>query len=78
LADAAGIDSFTVGEHDRPDVMDSAGHVMPAAIAGAGHIVSLLGFGPDQLTKQPSRPPRSSRCPLPQPSSASPPPPAAS
>jgi len=28
LADAVGIDSFNVGEHYRPDFMDSAGHVM--------------------------------------------------
>src|SRR5258707_13831777 len=34
LADAVGIDSFNIGEHYRPDLMDSAGHVMLAAIAG--------------------------------------------
>ena len=34
LADAAGIDSFNIGEHYRPDLMDSANHVMLAAIAG--------------------------------------------
>jgi hypothetical protein len=50
VADAAAIDSFNIGEHSRPDLMDSAGHVMLAAIAGGGHIASLLGFGPDQLT----------------------------
>src|SRR5216683_139507 len=34
LADAVGIDSFNIGEHYRPELMDSAGHVMLAAIAG--------------------------------------------
>src|ERR1700682_276820 len=34
LADAVGIDSFNIGEHYRPDFMDSAAHVMLAAIAG--------------------------------------------
>src|SRR5260221_8700322 len=34
LADAVGIDSFNIGEHYRPDLMASAGHVMLAAIAG--------------------------------------------
>ncbi|MEY2453359.1 MAG: hypothetical protein QOD92_2933 [Acidimicrobiaceae bacterium] len=33
LADAVGIDSFNIGEHYRPEMMDSAGHVMLAAIA---------------------------------------------
>src|SRR3977135_2028614 len=33
LADAVGIDSYNIGEHYRPDFMDSAGHVMLAAIA---------------------------------------------
>src|SRR6202047_2405941 len=34
LADAVGIDSFNIGEHYRADLMDSAGHVILAAIAG--------------------------------------------
>src|SRR5712672_2673796 len=34
LADSVGIDSFNIGEHYRPDFMDSAGHVMLATIAG--------------------------------------------
>ena len=34
FADAVGIDSFNISEHYRPDFMDSAGHVMLAAIAG--------------------------------------------
>src|SRR5580765_1243415 len=33
LAEAVGIDSFNVGEHYRPEFMDSAGHVILAAIA---------------------------------------------
>jgi probable LLM family oxidoreductase len=34
LAEAVGIDSFNIGEHYRPEFMDSAGHVILAAIAG--------------------------------------------
>ncbi|MBV9097973.1 MAG: LLM class flavin-dependent oxidoreductase [Frankiaceae bacterium] len=34
LADAVGIDSFNIGEHYRTEFMDSAGHVVLAAIAG--------------------------------------------
>ena len=34
LADAVGIDSFNIAEHYRPDMMDSAAHVILAAIAG--------------------------------------------
>jgi probable LLM family oxidoreductase len=34
LADSVGIDSFNIGEHYRPEFMDSAGHVILAAIAG--------------------------------------------
>ena len=33
LAESVGIDSFNVGEHYRPEFMDSAGHVILAAIA---------------------------------------------
>src|SRR3954468_22787285 len=33
LADSVGIDSFNIGEHYRPEFMDSAGHVILAAIA---------------------------------------------
>jgi probable LLM family oxidoreductase len=33
FADSVGIDSFNISEHYRPDFMDSAGHVMLAAIA---------------------------------------------
>jgi probable LLM family oxidoreductase len=34
LADSVGIDSFNIGEHYRPELMDSANQVMLAAIAG--------------------------------------------
>ncbi len=34
LADAVGVDSFNIAEHYRPDMMDSAGSVILAAIAG--------------------------------------------
>src|ERR1700694_3226489 len=34
LADAVGIDSFNIAEHYRSEMMDSAGHVILAAIAG--------------------------------------------
>src|ERR1700745_2825069 len=34
LAEAVGIDSFNIGEHYKPDFMDSASHVVLAAIAG--------------------------------------------
>jgi probable LLM family oxidoreductase len=34
FADTVGIDSFNIAEHYRPDMMDSAGHVILAAIAG--------------------------------------------
>src|SRR5215468_869229 len=41
LADAVGIDSFNVGEHYRPEFMDSAGHVLLAAIAGRTERIRL-------------------------------------
>src|ERR1700738_4510967 len=41
LADAVGIDSFNIGEHYRPELMDSAGHVMLAAIAGRTEHIRL-------------------------------------
>jgi alkanesulfonate monooxygenase SsuD/methylene tetrahydromethanopterin reductase-like flavin-dependent oxidoreductase (luciferase family) len=34
LAESVGIDSFNIGEHYRPEFMDSAGHVILASIAG--------------------------------------------
>src|SRR5580693_4481071 len=41
LADAVGIDSFNIAEHYRPKFMDSAGHVMLAAIAGRTERIRL-------------------------------------
>src|SRR5216684_2077044 len=41
LADAVGIDSFNIGEHYRPELMDSAGHVMLAAIASRTQRIRL-------------------------------------
>jgi probable LLM family oxidoreductase len=41
LAESVGIDSFNVGEHYRPDFMDSAGHVLLAAIAGRTERIRL-------------------------------------
>jgi probable LLM family oxidoreductase len=41
LAEAVGIDSFNIGEHYRPEFMDSAGHVILAAIAGRTERVRL-------------------------------------
>jgi probable LLM family oxidoreductase len=41
LADAVGIDSFNIAEHYRPEMMDSAGHVMLAAIAGRTQRIRL-------------------------------------
>jgi probable LLM family oxidoreductase len=41
LADTVGIDSFNIAEHYRPDMMDSAGHVILAAIAGRTERIRL-------------------------------------
>jgi probable LLM family oxidoreductase len=41
LADSVGIDSFNIGEHYRPEFMDSAGHVMLAAIASRTERIRL-------------------------------------
>ena len=41
LADEVGIDSFNIGEHYRPELMDSANHVMLAAIAGRTEHIRL-------------------------------------
>jgi len=43
LADAVGIDSFNIGEHYRPEFMDSANHVVLAAIAGR---IESIRLGP--------------------------------
>src|SRR6202049_676375 len=41
LADAVGVDSFNIAEHYREDMMDSAGHVILAAIAGRTERIRL-------------------------------------
>src|ERR1700726_240153 len=41
LADAVGIDSFNIAEHYRPDMMDSAGPLILAAIAGRTERIRL-------------------------------------
>ena len=41
LAEAVGIDSFNIGEHYRPEFMDSANHVVLAAIAGQTERIRL-------------------------------------
>ena len=41
LAEAVGIDSFNIGEHYRDDMMDSAAHVVLAAIAGRTERIRL-------------------------------------
>src|SRR3954447_26201994 len=41
LAEQVGIDSFNIGEHYRDDMMDSASHVVLAAIAGQTERIKL-------------------------------------
>src|SRR6476661_1200149 len=41
LAERVGIDSFNIGEHYRDDMMDSAAHVVLAAIAGRTERIRL-------------------------------------
>src|SRR5271167_962397 len=41
LAEQVGIDSFNIGEHYRDDMMDSASHVVLAAIAGRTERIRL-------------------------------------
>ena len=41
LAEAAGVDSFSIGEHYRPEFMDSASHVILAAIASRTQRIRL-------------------------------------
>src|SRR5260370_31926788 len=42
FADRVGIDSFNISEHYRPAFMDSAGHVMLAAIASRTDRIRLV------------------------------------
>jgi len=51
LADSVGIDSFNIGEHYRPEFMDSASHVILAAIAGRTERIRL-GTGVTVLSSQ--------------------------
>src|SRR2546429_8044266 len=55
LAEQVGIDSFNIGEHYRDDMMDSAAHVVLAAVAArterirlgtAGSLLPTPGPGP--------------------------------
>src|SRR5258708_31878484 len=55
LAEAVGIDSFNIGEHYRPEMMDSAGHVMLAAIAGRTERIRLGTAGTVLSTHDPVR-----------------------
>src|ERR1700745_2982124 len=41
LAERVGVDSFNIGEHYRDDMMDSAGHVVLAAIAARTEKIRL-------------------------------------
>jgi alkanesulfonate monooxygenase SsuD/methylene tetrahydromethanopterin reductase-like flavin-dependent oxidoreductase (luciferase family) len=41
FAESVGIDSFNIGEHYRPEFMDSAGHVILAAIASRTERIRL-------------------------------------
>src|ERR1700745_2135195 len=41
LSEAVGIDSFNIGEHYRPEFMDSANHVVLAAIPGRTQRIRL-------------------------------------
>ena len=43
LAESVGIDSFNIGEHYRPEFMDSANHVILASIAARHPCTSALG-----------------------------------
>src|SRR6202790_1330472 len=55
LADAVGIDSFNIAEHYRRDFMDSAGHVILAAIAGRTKRIRLGTAGTVLSTHDPVR-----------------------
>src|SRR6201981_117436 len=55
LAEAVGIDSFNIGEHYRPEFMDSAGHVILAAIAGRPRRIRLRPAGTVLSTQDPVR-----------------------
>src|SRR3984893_13018806 len=52
VADSVGIDSFNIGEHYRPDFMDSAAHVVLAAIAAR---TKRIRRGPASSALKPKR-----------------------
>ncbi len=52
LADAVGIESFNVGEHYQPEMMDSAGRVMLAAIVGRTERIRLGHRGRQSLARR--------------------------
>ena len=60
LAEAVGIDSFNIGEHYRTEFMDSAGHVILAAIASRTERIRLGTAVTAPTTRNSSR--RSSTC----------------
>ncbi len=55
LAESVGIDSFNIGEHYRPEFMDSANHVVLAAIAGQTERIRLGTAVTVLSTKDPVR-----------------------
>src|SRR5438309_11990448 len=55
FADSVGIDSFNIGEHYRPDFMDSAGHVMLAAVASRTKRIRLGPAVTELSTQEPVR-----------------------
>src|SRR4029077_6015753 len=55
LAEAVGVDSFNIGEHYRPEFMDSAGHVVLAAIASRTERIRLGTSVTVLSTKDPVR-----------------------
>src|SRR5258708_25436699 len=55
LAESVGLDSFNIGEQYRPEFMDSAGHVMLAAIASRTERIRLGTAGTALSTPDPVR-----------------------
>src|ERR1700733_734650 len=55
LAEQVGINSFNIGEHYRDDMMDSAAHVVLAAIAARTERIRLGTAGTALSTRDPVR-----------------------
>src|ERR1700719_1668982 len=55
LAEQVGIDSFNIGEHYRDDMVDSAAHVVLAAIAGRTERIRLGTAGTVLSNQDPVR-----------------------